>query len=378
MRILVDIRHLSTGEPSGVGEYTIQLLNALFAIDKKNEYTLLSSGKKKPDLSACRLSPSVSHLHIPLPNKLLNLRTALLRHPTLNWHVREPIDLIFLPNLNIVSLPNDIPTVLTVHDLSWKFFPEFYSRKMRLWHKAARPHELITHANQLIVPSQSTSIDLQTFFGVSDKKIHTIAHGIDPIFSPRMHARDHGVRSRHKLPRRFALFVGTLEPRKNVLGLIEGIKRYRDVSRDDLHLVLVGKWGWKSTQLRHRLWKRDVSAWVHRIGYIPAQDRPALYRSASVFVWPSIYEGFGLPVLEAMASGIPTITSRHSSLPELTSDASLLIDPYNSADISDALSQILHSTPLQQHLKERGLKRASDFSWEKTALATLCVFDGTN
>lgn len=382
MRVLVDVRHLNQSQPSGVGVYTHELLRALFEIDKKNEYVLLSSGSRRlqPAESARGLKPAatnnnVSFIHLSTPNKFLNLRTLLLHHPTINWRVSEPIDLIFLPNLNITSLPTDIPTVLTIHDLSWNLFPEFYSQKMRLWHKATKPKELIEKSARVLVPSTSTKQDVMNVFGKPENEIDVVPHGVEKIFSPKMEARDHGVRSRLKLPKRFALFVGTLEPRKNLFGLIDGIKYYRNKYHDDLSLVLVGKWGWKSTQLRHRLWKKDVRPWVHQLGYVDDADRAALYRSASVFVWPSIYEGFGLPVLEAMASGTPVITSHTSSLPELTKDSAVMVDPYNSVDIGEALNGILNSKPLQQMLKERGLARAADFSWQKTAKQTLEIFE---
>src|SRR3989338_1980243 len=165
MRILVDIRHLTSPQQSGVGEYTIQLLRALFAIDQKNEYVLFSSGRQKPHQDIIRLIQDDTqhrwtHQHLSTPNKLLNLRTLLLKHPPINRHVKTPIDLLFLPNLNIVSLPTDIPTVLTIHDLSWHFFPEFYSKKMQWWHKTTRSSELIAHSKHLIVPSESTKQDL--------------------------------------------------------------------------------------------------------------------------------------------------------------------------------------------------------------------------
>lgn len=378
MRILVDIRHLIGTQPSGVGEYTTQLLSALFEIDQENEYLLFSSGIDKPVLP---FTPSPSHhsrfthVHIHTPNKLLNLRALLFKHPTLNWRVSEPIDLIFLPNLNIATLPIDIPTVLMIHDLSFHHFPEFYSHKMRLWHKAVKPERLIKQAAHIITPSHATTQDVVQTFSIDQAHVTTIPHGFDPMYSEKMQASDHGVRSRFKLPKRYALFVGTLEPRKNLLGLIEGIKQYRLTTNDDLHLVLAGKWGWKSTQLRHRLYKRDVCSWVHCLDYVSAKDKPALYRSAEIFTWPSIYEGFGLPVLEAMASGTPVITSRNSSMPELTGNAAILVDPFNTSDIADALAQTLHSSTLRDTLRARGLARAAEFSWKKTAKATLSVFE---
>lgn len=379
MRILIDIRHLLAPELSGVGTYTVQLLRALFEIDRENEYVLLSSGRMTPPTPPLAGGESefpipFTHAHLPTPNKLLNLRSLLFSHPPINWRVREPIDLIFLPNLNIVTLPRDIPTVLTIHDLSFHHFPEFYSRRMRLWHRAARPAALARQASHIITPSSATAQDVRETLGVDVERVSVIPHGVDNAFAPTMEARDHGVRSRLKLPKRFALFVGTLEPRKNLLGLIEGMKCYKERSRDDLTLVLAGKWGWSSATLRHRLYKRDVRPWVRIIGYVPEADKPALYRSAQVLVWPSLYEGFGLPVLEAMASGLPVITSRTSSLPELTQGAAVLIDPFHTGDIADALTQVFSSSSLCQTLRDRGLARAADFSWKKAAEQTLAVF----
>ncbi|MBM5789704.1 glycosyltransferase family 4 protein [Candidatus Parcubacteria bacterium] len=379
MRILVDIRHLASSEPSGVGEYTVQLLRSLLRVDRENAYVLFSSGKKKPTMEGVGGSEDgrVTPIHLPTSNKFLNLRSLILHHPSLNQFVREGVDLIFLPNLNIVTLPEEIPTVLTLHDLSFQHFPELYSRRMRLWHHATAPEALAKRAGHIITPSHATAQDVCETYGVNPSCVTTIAHGVHEAFSPLMQARDHGVRSRLKLPRRFALFVGTLEPRKNLLGLIEAVRQYRERAHDDLSLVLAGKWGWKSASVRHRLYKNDVRGWVRTLGYVKSEDKPALYRSAEVLIWPSLYEGFGLPVLEAMASGCPVITTRTSSLPELTGNAAILVDPLHTGDLADALAQLLSSSPLRQTLRESGLTRASQFSWEKTAKKTLDVFTHT-
>ncbi|MCX6715134.1 MAG: glycosyltransferase family 1 protein [Candidatus Uhrbacteria bacterium] len=384
MRILVDCRHLNTHEQSGVGEYTIQLLGALFALANTHEYILLTSGREAPDLLSIfrsRTSPSfvfpafVKHTHVPMANKFLNLKLLLMKQPAINWLVKDPIDLVFLPNLNITVLPTSIPTVLTIHDVSWKFFPDFFSRKMRVWHHLLDAHKLIRDARFVITPSNTTSHDVARMFRKSPDEIAAIPHGITSTFHPRMEAHDHGVRSKLKLPKRFALFVGTIEPRKNVLSIIEGVKRYREMTHDDLHLVLVGKWGWKSHNIRRRLWKRDVHDWVHNLEYINPLDLPAIYRSASVFIWPSFYEGFGLPILEAMASGLPVITSNISSMPEVTSSGALHVDPFNIQDIADALKGIISLKPLHEQLKKAGLERATEFSWKKAAEQTLAIFE---
>lgn len=370
MRILVDVRHLSSPNPTGVGGYTQSLLKSLFEIDAENEYVLLSTGARRPEL----LPGPFTHLHIPVPNKLLNLRTLLLRHPTMNWRVREPVDLLFLPNLNIATLPADIPTVLTIHDLSWSMYPEFYSKKMRLWHKATRPKELIEQSRSIITPSLSTKQDLERLFGTPSDKTHVVPHGCTTNFDPKMCASDHGVRSKFKLPKRFVLFVGTIEPRKNLLALMEGIREYREQSRDDLHLVIAGSWGWKSHDVRRHLWKQGKTNWIHQIGYMSEYDLPALYRSAQATVFPSIYEGFGLPILESMASGTPVITSHTSSMPEVGADAAIYVDPYNSSDIAAALRGLMSSSSLYKQLRDRGVERAQNFTWEKAARETLNVF----
>lgn len=381
MRVLVDIRHLSGPNMAGVGGYTKSLLHALFEIDKENEYVLLTSGGISSDsgsLGFARDDTSrVSHVHILLPNKLLNLRTLLLRHPTLNWRVREAVDLIFLPNLAIATLPNDIPTVLTLHDFSWQMYPDFFSRKMQIWHKATRPHELIAGSRSIIVPSESSKRDCERLFATPPSKTHVIPHGVSPSFNDKMLASDHGVRSRLKLPKKFALFVGTIEPRKNLLALIEGVKEYRERTHDDLHLVIVGGWGWRSHDVRRRLWKRDTYGWVHQLGYVDAHDLPVVYRSAQATIFPSIYEGFGLPILESFASGTPVITSHTASMPEVGGDAAIYIDPYNSRDITEALRGLIGSSSLQKQLHDRGIERARQFTWEKTARATLDVFNSS-
>ena len=378
MRILVDVRHLTQPNPAGVGGYTQNLLQALFAIDQKNEYVLFSTGTHTPAFTKQWTQdayPRMSTLHLSIPNKLVNLRTFFLQHPTINWHSKEAIDLIFLPNLNITTLPEDIPTVLTIHDLSWLSHPEFYSKKMQLWHKATRPQELVAKSKKIIVPSSSTQHDLERLFQTAIGKTQTIPHGVSTQFNSKMQSTDHGIRSRLKLPKRFVLFVGTIEPRKNLLALIEGIKQYRESTHDDLHLVIVGSWGWRSHAVARRLWRKDVAHWVHHKGYLKSQEFRVVYRCAVSTVFPSIYEGFGLPILESLASGVPVITSHTSSLPEVGGSACLYIDPYNSRDITEALRGLLGSSTLQKQLIERGLERVKQFSWEKTATETLKVFN---
>ncbi len=412
MRILVDVRHLSDAHKTGVGEYTSELLRALFASGTEDEYELVSTGITQSLLPTLSVGsndvgkrivggevvdrPNYQRLalvvgtHLRLPNKLLKLTTLAAGWPKLDRIEKTTPDLVWLPNLNFTAISPSVPYALTIHDLSWKIFPEFFSWKMRLWHALSQPDRLVRNAAAIIVPSTATKEDVVRFFGKDASKVHVIPHGIDRAFSPTFTAQDHGVRSRHKLPRRFVLFVGTLEPRKNVVALIDAMDAYRRETGDDLHLVLAGGWGWKSGAIRealkatgrkaegttpYRLRPSTLrSSWIHHLGYVPSADRPALYRAATAFAWPSVYEGFGLPVLEAMASGTPVITSHTSSLPELTNGAAILVNPFRTEEIAMALRELMSSEALRERLRRKGLERAREFSWEKAAQRTREVF----
>ena len=386
MHVLVDTRHLNKPQQSGVGEYTVNILRALFDLPNNDTYTLLTTGQRMDNTHFQRMTEDglhatqdngrkrtqsirdrVTRRHLHIPNKLLNLGTLTTNKPTLDRLAGERADVIFLPNLNITSLPVDTPHVLTVHDLTWHMFPAFYPMKMRAWHHLTRAGRLITDATRCICPSKSTARDLQSQYDIPSASIDVIPHGIDPMFQPRRRPQDHGIRSNYRLPDRFVLFLGTVEPRKNVEAVIKGVRAYRQTHNDDIKLVLAGGYGWK-----HRSVQRLVSthAWVRHLGHIHAEERPALYREASAFVWPSIYEGFGLPVLEAMACGTPTVTSRTSSLPEITADAALLIDPHNINDVAIALEQILCDQTLRNKLSQKGIERASIFDWKTAAEST--------
>ena len=384
MRILVDIRHLTQPFPTGIGRYTASLLEALFRLDKKNEYVLLSAGRGEAkknvekifsETNLRQFPPNVIQRHLNVSNRFLNTSIFFRHQPALENLVREPCDLIWLPNFSLAAMRPTTPYVLTVHDLSWHLFPHLFSRKMRVWHQAVRPFELIKTAKKIIVPSNSTKNDLLRLVPESREKINVIYHGVSAQYSPKMAAGDHGIRSRHKLPKKFVLFIGTLEPRKNILTLIDGIEQYRQEYRDDIHLVLAGHMGWKSRTIQKRLHDRGLQSWVHYLGYVSFSDRPALYRACQAFFWPSLYEGFGLPVIEAMACGAPVISSAVAALPEVSGAAGIHIDPYNSRDITSVLRELMTSPRLQERLKHEGVVRAATFTWEESAKKTLKTFE---
>ncbi len=364
MHIGIDIRHLTEKEPAGVGGYTRNLLDALFRLDQTNEYVVFATGSPRtlrclPKFDA----PNVGLITVPIPNKLINASIALTRQPLLESLVKTKLDAWFFPNHNFIS--TSLPYVIMVHDLSYEIFPEFFTAKSRLRHTLARP--IIKNANAVLCPSWSTKQDLKKIYGLKEEKIHV---------TPLAISRATESKPATALPTRYILSLATLEPRKNQLSIIEAYDAYRNQTRDNIALVVGGGEGWKSSSVIRAAKKSKFAKDIHLIGYVPENQKNELYRKAQVFVFPSFYEGFGLPVLEAMAAGCPVITSHTSSLPELAQDAALLVDPYNVNDLTQAIKSILNSPRLRADLIEKASRRAEDFSWEQTAKQTLAVLLG--
>ncbi|MFH1142644.1 MAG: glycosyltransferase family 1 protein [Candidatus Uhrbacteria bacterium] len=364
---------------SGVGEYTLELLRALFEIDSKNDYLLLSTGTEtarrqvldnlnKIDIEQYR--SRVRHLHYPIRNKQINLGIFTRSKPCLDDLLDTDCDIFWFPNLNFIATQKT-PSVITIHDLSFKIFPQFFDRKTQIWHQTIKPEQTLKSAQTIIAPSESTRSDTIKLFGLDPEKIKVIPHGVNhQFFKPKMLPQDHGIRSQYRLPENYILFMGTIEPRKNLHALLDAISENSKLKTHNSQLVISGSPGWRSQDILDRFKQMPN---VHYLGYIPQEHRPALYRAAQAFVFPSIYEGFGLPVLEAMACGTPVITSHSSSLPEITGDAALLINPYNANDIAIALDELTQSDNLRQNLIQAGLEQASHFTWHKAAEQTLDI-----
>jgi len=380
MRIAIDVRGLGSPKQSGVGEYTLEILRALFEIGSEHDFVLFSSGTETVRrhvldnlnlIDIDRYRSHVRHEHLPTPNKILNLGIVAQTSPKLDDLV--DCDIFFFPNLNYIATGRT-PSVVTLHDLSWKIFPHFFKARGQVWHRTVRPERTLSTAQAIITPSTSTKQDAIDQFGIDPEKMSVIPHGINhKLFQPKMLPQDHGIRSQYRLPEKYILFMGTIEPRKNLHALLDALDN--QTTRQPDNLVIAGGPGWRSDDILDRF-KQMTN--VHYLGYVPHEHRPALYRAARAFVFPSIYEGFGLPVLEAMACGTPVITSHTSSLPETVGNAALLINPYNSNDIATALNELSRSDNLRADLVKAGLEQAQKFNWQKAAqktLEVLCTVD---
>jgi glycosyltransferase involved in cell wall biosynthesis len=266
-----------------------------------------------------------------------------------------------------------VPTVLTVHDMIFRLFPE-HQKRLNYWYLNATMPLYCRRANAIITVSESSKRDIVAHYGLNPDKITVIYEAAAPEFAPVPPAVADGVRQRYRLPDRYLIHVGTIEPRKNLTRLVEALQRLRDEGLT-VPLVLVGGKGWLYHDFFQRLEELDVRPTVFFTGYVPSADLPALYGAAVAAVVPSVYEGFGLPILESMACGTPVICSELSSLPELGGEAACYFNPYDVEAMAEAIRTVWAEAELRQEMCRRGWEQAAKFSWERAAEETLAVYE---
>lgn len=361
--ITVDLRSLNTSQFSGVESYTVHVLEELLLNDSNTVYKLFYNGFKKKQFSYFHFI-NATYLQTRIPNRFLNISLKLFGYPKLE-KLAGPTDVLFMPNLNMVSVSPLTKVVLTIHDLSPLVLPEFYNLKTRIWHKFINIPKLVNRADKLIAVSEFTKTTLIEKLNVPADKITVAPLGVDSDnFRPNLSIdklRD--VRNRYSLPGDFVLFLGTVEPRKNISRIIEAF----ELIEEPIDLVIAGKLGWKYAGILEQIQRSPKRRHIKLIGYVNDADKPYIMKLAKVFVWPSLYEGFGLPVLEAMAVGTPVVTSNVTSLPEVAGEAALLVNPYNVPDIAKAITQLYTDNSLREQYIIRGLQHSQKFSWKKCA-----------
>ena len=266
------------------------------------------------------------------------------------------------------------PSVLTIHDLVFRLFPHYHKPLNYAFLNLAMPL-FIRRADHLIAVSHSTRQDLVRLYDVDPDKITVIYEAADPRFRPQPIEEIRHVQRKYSLPERFILSLGTLEPRKNYQRLVEALALLRQKPETEgWQLVIAGEKGWLYGPFFRRLEELGLEHEVILLGHVPNEDLPALYSAATLFVFPSLYEGFGLPPLEAMACGTPVVCSRASSLPEVGGRAARYVNPTSTEEIAQAIHEVLVDEVLQEEMRERGVEQAKRFSWERAAQETMALY----
>jgi glycosyltransferase involved in cell wall biosynthesis len=372
MRIGIDIRPLLESQPTGVGEYTREVVRNLLQLYPDDVFHLFASAAKPRPLPEIGVQ---DHPHAVVkwlykPNKWINATTTLSGRPKLDA-ILGGVDVFFSPNVNFTALQPWCPHVITMHDVSFALFPQFFSARRRLWHRAVRVPRLVRNAAHVICDSRSTLEDVQQLYGVSREHLSVIPLGVSENFKEITDLQERArVKKEHELPDNYILTLGSIEPRKNLVSLVTAFDHFCERSKEDISLVVAGPRGWKSGPFWSALRRSKYADRIHVLGFVPEKDRPGLISMATCVVAASSYEGFGLPVLEAMRCGVPVITSHTSSLPEVLHEAGILVNPERPLEIARALEALLSDTVLQKKFREKGLIRSAQFSWEKTAEAT--------
>jgi len=362
------LAHTRSFRRAGVSHYIEQVLIHLGYLDQTNQYSVYTT--RGIDQQALGLPP--------------NFRVLPSRLPTINPRVRIPWEQLLAPLLlrqngadlfhgvlNVLPLACPVPGVVTVHDLAFIRFPQTFRAYNRTYLDFATRMS-VRRAVQILAVSEHTKRELVGLLGVPAERVVVTPNAVRAHFRPPEPATLAAFRASKGLPERFVLYVGTLEPRKNLTTLLSA---YAEIARrHDVPLLVGGGKGWLYDAVFQRLEELGLRERVHFVGYIEEEELPLWYAAATVFVFPSIYEGFGMPPLEALACGTPVITSNSSSLPEVVGDAGLMVAPTDASAFATALDQVLSDAALHDDLRTRGLVRAQAFAWRTTAERTLAAY----
>jgi len=353
---------------SGVGTYTINLLEQLEQLSGDEIVRVAHRPWYRGSEEACDGLPGNGLRGDVRLNKTVWMQLVLPRQLK-----RLGTDVCHFTN-GVASLWTPCPSVVTIHDMTLWLFPQYHYRRRML---AMRPFVPLAarRAQAIIAVSQATKADIVRILGIDERKVHVVHEAPSPHFRPVDCPKElDRVRAAYGLPPRFVLYVGTIEPRKNLVRLVEAYARLHAAHDLEHALIFVGSRGWKDEAVFTAVEQLDLNGRVRFLGYVPVRDLVALYNLAALVAFPSLYEGFGLPVLEAMACGTPVLTSPNGSLSEVAGSAAEYVDPHDVESIAAGLRRVLHDRDRQEELCTRGRVHAARFSWQSAARQTSRIY----
>lgn len=358
------------GSLSGVGQYAARLIKAASQNDSDIQFEIVRS-----------LMPHRKFSTPMKPNNHLGYRVVRWLPPVIYYQLFKrtgwapPYDLVALRKydaflfFNFVAFPvrRKTPSVVVIYDLSYVLYPQYSSPKNREYLQKFVPKTL-KRASKIITISENSKMEIVDYYKVEPDRIEIIHPAVDhQIFKSQPQVKVKKICSRYGIKKPYLLSVCTLEPRKNLIGVLNSFDRLPESIKEKYALVLVGGRGWLDEELQTKFDELSKKYTLVKTGYVPDEDLPALYSGASVFVYPSFYEGFGMPPLEAMACGTPVITSNNSSLPEVVGDAAITIDAQDTLGLSQEMQRVLNDKDLASRMSEKGLIQAKKFNWNKSA-----------
>lgn len=370
MSIYVDVS-AAVNARAGLGRYAESLAGALIATQPDRLALFYNAGRR-----TAGLPPGLRHVparRVRAGYKPWRMAVWLGSLADVGFDRLVPGAEVFHATEHLLLPLRTVPTVLTVHDLIFRLFPEHHTR-LNYWYLNATMPLYCRRATAIISVSEATKRDLVRLYRLPAAKITVVHEAAAPHFMPAAPERVANVRTRYGLPARYILRVGTIEPRKNLERLLEALAVLRRLA-PDARLVIVGARGWLTEGFFRRLEALGLGDAVQLAGRVPDEDLPAIYSGAELLVEPSVYEGFGLPLLEAMACGTPVVCSAVASLPEVGGDAARYFDPHDTEAMAALMAEVWRSADLRAALRQAGLARAAQFSWQRAAQETLAVYE---
>ena len=378
MIIGIDASRALRAKQTGTERYAREIIQHMLALPQAQQHTWRLYVDHQPTPQ----SKTDAAASIPLPAhaewRVLPARRMWTHRALAKEMLQHPPDVLFVPShvlpfvLPIRRLP---PAVVTIHDLGYHYFPAAHGWRQRLYLKWGTRWS-VAAATRVIAISQATATDLQQVIGTPAAKIRVIHEAVAALPpSCALPEQIAAIRTRYGISRPYALYVGTLQPRKNLTRLITAYEQLCARGAATFDLVLAGNPGWLSDEIVAQAKQSEYAAQIHLTGYVTDQDLPALLAGASFFAFPSLYEGFGLPILEAQIVGVPVMTAKGSSLPEVAGDAAIYVDPTDVDAIAQAMLRLSQDETLRQELIAAGQRNVQRFSWEKAAAETLAVLE---